>query len=163
MRIAVGITIAAQPAEVWRVIEPVEDHVDWMADAESIRFTTAQTRGVGTAFDCVTRVGPFRTTDRMEIVEWDAPRSMGIEHRGMVTGRGRFTLDPSGNGTRFSWDENLTFPWWMGGAAGAFVAKPVLRAIWRRNLRRLKNIVESRAQPTGRQAKPESTNKGEEA
>ena len=41
-----------------------------MADAESIRFTTARTRGVGTAFDCVTRVGPLRTTDRMTIVEW---------------------------------------------------------------------------------------------
>lgn len=143
MRIAVGVTIAASPADVWSVIEPVERHVDWMVDAESIRFMTAQTRGVGTAFDCVTRVGPFRTTDRMEIVEWDAPRSMGIEHCGMVTGRGRFTLHPSGNATQFTWREELTFPWWMGGAVGAFVAKPVLSAIWRRNLRRLKMLVET--------------------
>jgi hypothetical protein len=29
----------------------------------------------------------------------------------------------------------LQFPWWL--------AAPVLRAIWRRNLRRLKQIVES--------------------
>ena len=33
------------PAEVWRVLEPIESHVDWMADAEIIRFTTDQTRG----------------------------------------------------------------------------------------------------------------------
>lgn len=144
MKIRVGITIAAPTDEVWRLIEPVERHVDWMADAESIRFTTARTRGVGTAFDCVTHVGPFRTTDRMEIVEWEAPRAMGIEHRGVVTGRGRFTLTPLGAGTRFTWREQLTFPWWMGGSLGAFLAKPVLRAIWRRNLRRLKTIVEGR-------------------
>lgn len=143
MTIEIGITIAAPPAEVWRVIEPVERHVEWMADAESIRFTTEQTRGVGTTFDCVTRIGPFRTIDRMAVVEWDAPNAMGIEHRGVVTGRGRFTLTPEGAGTRFTWREQLTFPWWMGGAVGAFLARPVLRAVWRRNLRRLKQMVEA--------------------
>ena len=145
MRIRVGITIAAPPVEVWNAVEAVERHVEWMADAETIRFTTAQTRGIGAAFDCVTRVGPFRTTDRMEIVEWDEPHTMGIEHRGAVTGRGRFTLYPSAGGTRFTWSERLTFPWWMGGPVGTLLASPVLRAIWRRNLRRLKNIVETKA------------------
>jgi carbon monoxide dehydrogenase subunit G len=149
VRIEVGITVAAPPAAVWRVVEPVERHVEWMADAESIRFTTDQTRGVGTAFDCTTRVGPLRTTDRMEIVEWDAPLVMGIVHRGVVTGRGQFTLRPSGTGTRFTWSEQLTFPLWMGGAVGAFLAKPVLRAIWRRNLRRLKELVETNALEAG--------------
>ena len=142
MRIAVAIAITASPAEVWHVIEPVERHVDWMAEAVSVRFTSEQTRGVGTAFDCVTRVGPFRTTDRMQVTEWDAGRAMGIEHRGAVIGRGRFTLIPDGTGTRFTWSEQLVFPWWMGGAAGALLARPALRAIWRRNLRRLKEIVE---------------------
>jgi carbon monoxide dehydrogenase subunit G len=145
VRIRIGTTIAAPPAEVWCVIEPVERHGEWMTDAESIRFTTAQTRGVGTAFDCVTRVGPFRTTDHMAIVEWDAPRAMGIEHRGVVTGAGRFTLDPEDTGTRFTWSEQLTFPWRMGGPVGAFLARPVLRTIWRRNLRRLKGLVETKA------------------
>ena len=145
MRIRVAITIAAPPAEVWRVIEPVERHGDWMADAESIRFTSAQTRGVGAAFDCATRVGPLRTIDRMEIVEWDPPRAMGIEHRAAVTGRGRFTLAPWGSRTRFTWREELTFPWWMAGPLGALLAEPALRAIWRRNLRRLKAIVEAKA------------------
>jgi len=142
VRIRVGITIAASPDDVWRAVEPLERHVDWMADAESIHFTSTRTRGVGAAFDCATRVGPVRTTDHMQVVEWDAPRAMGIEHRGAVTGRGRFTLAPWGGATRFSWQEELTFPWWMGGPVGAFLARPVLHAIWRRNLRRLKHIVE---------------------
>ena len=32
-----------------RILEPIERHVDWMADAETIRFVTEQTRGVGHA------------------------------------------------------------------------------------------------------------------
>jgi len=143
VRLRVGITISASPAEVWRVVESIEDHVDWMADAESIAFTGTARRGVGTSFDCVTKIGPLRTTDRMEITEWAPEKAMGIEHRGAVTGRGLFTLSKIPLlGTRFTWMEELTFPWWMGGPVGALAAKPVLRAVWRRNLRRLKHLVE---------------------
>ena len=144
MKITVGITIDAPPDVTWRAVEPIEHHVDWMAEAETIRFTSTRTRGVGTTFDCVTKVGPIRMTDRMTITEWEPGGMMGIEHTGVVTGRGRFTLRRRRGGrTRFTWKERLTFPWWMGGAVGAFAAKPVLRAIWRRNLRRLKAIVEA--------------------
>ena len=143
MKLRVGTTIAATPSEVWRVIEPIERHVDWMADAASITFTTASHRGVGTSFDCLTRVGPLRTTDRMTVTEWAPQSAMGIEHHGVVTGKGRFTLRRRPRGkTRFTWTEELTFPLWMGGAVGAIAAKPVLRAIWRRNLRNLKRLVE---------------------
>jgi uncharacterized protein YndB with AHSA1/START domain len=143
MKIRVGITIDAPPARVWRAVEPIERHVDWMADAVAIRFRGSRTRGVGTAFDCETKVGPFRTVDQMTVTEWQPERAMGIEHRGVFTGRGRFTLRRRRGGrTRFTWTEQLTFPLWMGGPLGAFAAKPVLRAIWRRNLRRLKAHVE---------------------
>jgi hypothetical protein len=146
VKIKVGVTIDASPQAVWRVVEPIERHVEWMADAESITFTSTSTRGVGTSFDCVTRVGPLHTTDRMTITEWEPERAMGIEHHGVVTGRGRFTLSPRlRRRTRFTWTETLTFPWWMGGAAGALAAKPVLRAIWRRNLRALKRLAEANA------------------
>jgi hypothetical protein len=143
VKLRVGITIAASPAEVWRVLEPIERHVDWMADAESIVFTSPSHRGVGTSFDCRTRVGPLRTTDRMTVTEWTPEWAMGIEHRGVVSGRGRGPLRRRPRGkTRFTWTEELTFPLWMGGPVGAFAAKPVLRAIWRRNLHRLQGLVE---------------------
>ncbi len=151
MRIRIGVTIAAPPAEVWRVIEPIERHVDWMADAVSITFTSAMRRGVGTRFECVTRVGPLHTTDRLVVTEWEPGRVMGIEHHGVVTGRGRFTLGRRPRGrTRFTWTEELAFPWWMGGRVGALAAKPVLRAVWRRNLRRLKHLIELRPGLTAR-------------
>lgn len=143
MRLKVARTIAASPSRVWSVIEPIEDHVAWMTDADRIVFTTARTRGVGTTFECVTRVGPLHLTDVMTIHEWEPRRSMGIEHVGVVSGTGRFTLRRTRDGsTRFVWKERLRFPWWMGGPVGGLIARPVLRRIWRANLRRLAAICE---------------------
>lgn len=143
VKIRVGVTISARPADVWKVIEPIERHVDWMHDARSISFVGGTTRGVGTTFDCRTQVGPFRLNDRMRVTEWEPDRAMGIEHRGLVTGRGRFTLQTRPRGrTRFTWTEQLEFPWWLGGPVGALAAKPVLRRVWRRNLRTLAALVE---------------------
>ena len=128
---------------VWSSIKDIASHVEWMEDAVSIRFTSSRRSGVGTAFDCETRVGPLRTTDRMEVTEWRPGRVMGIRHVGVVTGEGRFVLRRRlRGGTRFVWEERLTFPWWMGGPLGAVVGGQVLRLVWRRNLRNLKRRVE---------------------
>lgn len=145
--IVVSIEIDATPAQVWDVVEPVEHHTDWMHDAVAIRFTSEQTRGTGTEFLCDTKVGPFKLVDRMEITEWVPAEVMGVRHTGMVTGSGRFTLEPIdfGRRTRFTWQEQLTFPWWMGGPLGAFIGgKVALGPIWRRNLKNLRRIVEQR-------------------
>ena len=161
--IRVAVEIDATPAQVWEIVEPVDRHVDWMHDAVAIRFTSDQTRGVGTEFLCDTKVGPIKLVDRMEITEWVPREVMGVRHIGLVTGNGRFTLepiDPSPHGpsphtpsrqgparrTRFVWEETLVFPWWLGGPIGAFIGgKLVLQAIWKRNLRGLKRLVENRA------------------
>ncbi len=141
--IEVATTIAATPEAVWSRIEDIGTHVDWMADAEAIRFTSDQTSGVGTTFDCDTKVGPLRLTDAMAITEWAPGRSMGVRHEGLVTGEGRFTLTGTDAGTTaFAWAETLRFPWWMGGPVGGALGAPVLKAIWRRNLKRLKSLVE---------------------
>lgn len=139
MRIRVSTVVPARPAAVWADVRDIASHVEWMADAEAIRFTGPKRHGVGTAFDCDTRVGPFRLVDRMAVTEWDEGRVIGIRHVGLVEGSGRFTLRPTWRGhTRFTWTETLRFPWWMGGPIGAVVGRPVLRAIWKRNLRRLR-------------------------
>lgn len=146
MGIVVSTEIDATPARVWEVVEPVERHVDWMHDAVAIRFTTEQTRGTGTEFLCDTKVGPIKLVDRMEITEWVPGEVMGVRHTGLVTGVGRFTIEPIdiGRRTRFTWAEDLTFPWWMGGPLGAFIGgKLALRPIWKRNLRNLKRLVEA--------------------
>ena len=145
-RIRVRTRIAASPRTVWRAIEDVTSHVRWMDDAVAIRLTGSRTGGVGTTFECDTKVGPFRLLDRMEVTEWQARRSMGIRHAGLVTGSGRFTLRRRRGGTLFTWDERLRFPLWAGGAVGGALAKPVLRRVWRRNLANLKAIGEGERQ-----------------
>jgi hypothetical protein len=143
--IRVSTTIDATPKQVWEVVRHVGHHVEWMADAEAIRFTSHRTSGVGTTFDCDTRVGPFRLTDKMEITRWEPRKAMGVKHVGVVTGTGQFTLKGRRGGrTRFTWAEELVFPWWMGGPFGAVIGGEVLRLIWARNLSRLKAIVEGR-------------------
>ena len=144
VRIRVCTTIDAPPARVWEVVEVIERHTDWMTDAARITFVTSSSRGAGTEFDCLTRVGPLRLNDRMTVTEWEPGRSMGIAHHGIVTGTGRFTLTRRRRGrTRFCWSERLHFPWWMGGPVGERVAKPLLRRLWRANLGRLKRIAET--------------------
>ena len=136
--ISVSVDLDAPPRAVWADVADLASHVEWMADAEEIRFTSERTSGLGTTFDCDTRIGPIRLTDKMAITEWEPERAMGVRHEGVVVGEGRFTLEPlDGDRTRFRWTEELRYPWWLGGPIGASVSRPVLRAVWRRNLRRL--------------------------
>ena len=147
-QLSVAIEISAPPADVWKTVEPIENHVEWMHDAVAIRFEGDQQRGVGTRFLCDTKIGPIRLVDRMEITEWVPDSAMGVRHVGIVTGIGRFTITPIdfGRRTRFGWNEALVFPWFLGGPIGALVGgRLVLRPIWRRNLRALKKIVEAGA------------------
>ena len=142
-RIRVSTTIDAPPARVWDDIKDIASHVQWMEDAVAIRFTSSKRSGVGTAFDCDTKVGPLRLTDRMEVTEWKPRKVMGIRHVGLVTGTGRFTLRRRRRGrTTFRWEERLVFPWWMGGPVGAEVGGLVLRLVWKRNLRNLRRRFE---------------------
>ncbi len=144
-RVTVSVVIEAPPSAVWDEIDDVGRHVEWMADAVAIRFASSKRRGVGTTFDCDTKIGPFRLTDRMEITEWRDRKVMGVRHTGLVTGTGRFTLRRARRGrTRFTWEERLRFPPWMGGPVGALAAKPVMQRVWRGNLQRLKAQVERR-------------------
>ena len=145
-RITVSIDLDASVERVWDVVEPVERHVDWMADAVAIRFKGEQTRGVGTQFYCDTKVGPITLVDEMTITSWEPRARMGVRHTGVVTGTGEFTLTAlDSSRTRFTWSEQLIFPWWLGGPVGALVGgQIVMKLIWKRNLRALKKIVETR-------------------
>ena len=136
------VDIAASIDTVWREAADLASHAEWMADAESIEFDGEQRAGIGTVMRVETVVGPLRTTDRMEVTEWIEGESIGVKHSGLVTGSGFFRLSPVAGGTRFTWTEELTFPLYLGGAITAFLAKPVLGFIWRRNLAGLKRRIE---------------------
>ena len=132
--IRVERALTQSPHVVWEELRHIERHVRWMHDAVSIAFDSDQREGVGTSFRCITKVGPITLLDAMTITTWVEKAAMGVEHHGVVAGRGVFTLSPRGTGTLLTWREDLFFPWWLGGPLGALVASPILRAIWRKNL-----------------------------
>lgn len=139
----VTVLIQAPLEEVWAAAADLKSHVEWMADAESITFLTARSRGLGTKMEVATRVGPLRTTDVMEVTEWVDRRRIGVRHTGVVTGQGAFELkETDAATTKFTWREQLSFPWYLGGPFTARLASPVLAAVWRRNLMRLKQHLE---------------------
>ena len=137
-RLRVSVVLNASPAQVWADVRNISSHVEWMNDAVAIRFTGPTTEGVGTTFDCDTKVGPIRLTDRMEVTSWVNGKEMGVRHVGIVTGSGVFRLRAkSKNRTRFTWTERLEFPWWMGGPVGALASVPVLKLVWKRSMKNL--------------------------
>jgi hypothetical protein len=141
--VVVSTVIERSPADVWADVRNIESHVTWMQDAVEIRFMTEHREGSGTRFECDTKVGPFSLTDVMEITAWEDEGLMGVRHVGLVEGTGQFTLrQMAPDRTEFRWEEDLSFPWFMGGPLGAFFARPVLRFIWKRNLSRLKVRIE---------------------
>jgi carbon monoxide dehydrogenase subunit G len=127
----------APPDRVWAELADLGSHVEWMADAMAIHFLTEETTGVGVQMRVPTKIGPFRANDLMTVVEWDEGRVIAVEHIGTVSGVGRFEILPVGTGTELRWTEKLRFPRWLGGPVGAWLAGPILRRIWRGNLRRL--------------------------
>jgi carbon monoxide dehydrogenase subunit G len=145
MKVSVSIDIPFEPSAVWDELEQLEQHVTWMTEARRLTFTGEQRRGIGTEIVVETKVGPFRTLDHMRFTEWSAPTVMGVEHRGLFVGRGKFTLDPIGrNATKLTWIEQIRFPWYLGANLGAFAARPILRRIWAGNLQRLGDRLSSR-------------------
>jgi carbon monoxide dehydrogenase subunit G len=138
-----SVAIAAPVEHCWSHLADLGSHVEWMADAESIHFTSSDTTGVGTTFECVTKVGPLKTVDKMRVVDWVEGSVIAVQHTGLVVGTGRFALSRQDeNRCTISWTEDLRFPWFLGGVVTAFAAKPVLRRIWMGNLRRFQGICE---------------------
>lgn len=141
--VRVYTTIDAPVADVWSAIERIETHTRWMQDAVRIEFDSEQREGVGTAFACLTRIGPLSTTDHFVVTGWEPPTLMAIEHRGAVKGDADFRLRDLGTRTEFCWEERLRFPWWLAGPVGEQVGRPVLHHVWSGNVARLKAMVES--------------------
>ena len=135
MEIRIEQEVCASRAEVWKELSDLGSHASWMRDAREIAFLGESTSGVGTRMRVPTRIGPLKTNDILEVTGWVDGESVTVNHEGLVSGRGKFSLagdDP----TVVVWDERLRFPWWLGGPIAAMAAKPILNRIWSGNLNR---------------------------
>lgn len=139
--INVYTTINSPLKIVWNEVSKLENHTNWMHDAVKIDFLSENNRGLGVKMKVLTKVGPIRLYDYMTVTEWVEEESIGVDHIGIVKGKGRFKLEKvDDNKTLFIWEETLKFPIYLGSIVGEFFGAPVLKLIWKRNLKNLKEI-----------------------
>lgn len=139
--ITVSTTINKPLNEVWDEVSVLKNHTNWMKDAVNIEFLTESTQGINTKMKVLTKVGPIKLFDYMTVTEWIEKKSIGVDHVGIVTGKGKFTLtEIDASKTEFQWEETLKFPIYLAGPIGEFFGAPVLKLIWKNNLHGLKEL-----------------------
>ena len=142
--IEVETLIYASLDDVWNEVSKIENHSKWMKDAVNIDFQTDNKSGGGTKIKVLTKIGPIKLNDFMTFTKWEEKKSIGVDHVGIVTGKGEMKFEKiDENTTKFKWTETLKFPIYLGGVIGELFGKPVLELIWKQNLNNLKKIIES--------------------
>lgn len=140
------------PAEVvWALITDWEHQGDWMLEASSFEVTSPHREGVGVEAKATVRIAGIRTRDRVRVSMWEPPRILVIDHLGWVKGAGEIQLAPIREGTRIRWRETLFAPKALGpvGRLGLRLAAPLMRRIFRRDLRVLQSLVRIRSADGG--------------
>jgi hypothetical protein len=139
--IKVSTIINAPLKTVWNEVSRLENHTNWMNDAEKIDFLSKNNSGMGTEMKVLTKIGPIKLYDYMTVTNWVVEKSIAVDHIGIVTGKGEFKLEEiDENNTKFNWEETLKFPIYLGGVIGEFFGAPILKLIWRKNLKNLKEL-----------------------
>jgi hypothetical protein len=142
-RIEISTVINKPINVVWDEVKIMENHVNWMEDAVKIDILSENNSGLNTKMNVLTKVGPITLNDIITVTEWKEKESIGVIHEGIVTGEGVFyltSLDESK--TKFQWVEILKFPFYLGGPLGEIFGGLILKLIWKKNLKNLKEIIE---------------------
>jgi carbon monoxide dehydrogenase subunit G len=140
-------TMPGPPDVVWALITDWEHQGDWMLEASNFEVIGNQRQGVGVEARATVRIAGIRTRDTIRVGMWEPPRLLVIDHLGRVKGTGEIQLAPIREGTRIRWRETLFAPKALGplGRLGLRVAAPLMRRIFRRDLRVLQSLVRLRS------------------
>ena len=134
------VDIDAPPEQVWGALTDWTRQGEWIL-ATDVRPVVGPARGVGGRLVAITGlpVGGRRlgVVDTMEITRWEPPTRCDVLHTGrVVRGPGGFEIRPRGSGSTFTWSERIDLPLGALGRLGWPVAEPLIRAGYRRSLRR---------------------------
>jgi uncharacterized protein YndB with AHSA1/START domain len=143
--ITMTIDIDATPVEVWPHLVDWERLPRWMREASNVRVIGGQREGVGVEAEAIVRIAGLRSRDRIRVTRWEPPAILELAHLGWVKGSGYMELTPLTRGTHVFWREELVPPWGLLGALGLRLLAPLMRRIFARDLRLLRDAVESTA------------------
>jgi uncharacterized membrane protein len=145
-RIEVSTVIEAPVERVWDVLTDWEAQPRWMVDARSVTVLTPHREGRGVVLSCRTAIaGGLAVNDRMVTTEWLERSKIGVRHLGpLIRGIGAFDLEPTPEGTRFRWWEELDPPLGrLGDLVARMVVVPAVARVFRSSLVRLKALCEA--------------------
>jgi uncharacterized protein YndB with AHSA1/START domain len=136
--------IRATPQRVWDIVSDLDGQARWMVDVRSLDVVSETKTGVGTTLDLRTELfGMPVLHDVMDIVTWEAPREIGIVHRGMFTGTASFLLEPVPGGTVFVWVEEFKPPLGPLGELGyVLLVRSHLRKVWTKSMENVRELAE---------------------
>ncbi len=142
MKVTTAAVLNAPPERVWNVLTDWEGQLSWMPDVAWIR-VIGPDRELNARIAVRTKVlgVPF-VTDKLKVISWEPPRRLVVRHLGLVRGTGEWRLDRSGDGTRFSWIEDITLEVPLIGELALSVYEPMLRWIHRRAITNLRSQVD---------------------
>ena len=137
------------PEVVWELITDWEHQDDWMLEASDFEVISEQRAGIGVRAEATIKIAGIKTRDEVRVVAWEPPKLLSIEHLGWVSGRGVLHLTPVAEGTHIYWREELKPPLGILGALGMTLFAPVMRRIFKRDLRILAALTRAatRSQP----------------
>ena len=140
-------TMPGPPEVVWDLLTDWERQGEWMLEASDVEVIGRRREGVGVEARAKVRIAGITTRDRIRVTMWEPPRILVIEHLGWVKGTGELQMVPIREGTRIRWRESLFPPPRLGpvGAIGLRLFSPIMRRIFRRDLRVLRGLVRGRA------------------
>jgi uncharacterized protein YndB with AHSA1/START domain len=145
VRIEVADLMPGSREIVWDLITDWEHQDDWMLEASDFLVTSEHREGVGVEALATIRIGGIRTRDRVRVSVWEPPERLVIEHVGWVRGRGDILLTVVDLDTRLTWVETLQAPLGIVGHLGLRLFAPLMRRIFRRDLRVLRGLVRARS------------------
>ena len=137
-----SITIEAPIERVWEYASDIHRQPEWMHEMKRVEMLTPGPIRVGSRGRATVRIFGISTTDDVVITRLEPPTAFGIRHEGRFTGEGLLLFGAApGGATTVDWMEHLRPPLFP--TIGGFLQRPILAAIFRSDLRRLKASIES--------------------
>ena len=138
-RVEVSVPVAADPDVAFEAIVDLDTQERWMVGTRlhPLAGDTALPE-VGSRLAAFTGLGDVGFLDIMTVTEYEPPHRWVVRHDGaFVKGIGIFAVDPTPEGSRVTWIEDLELPFGVLGRLGFPLVRPFARAgVWY-SLRRL--------------------------